>query len=35
MFGHVRNRLDKKAKVYDVMNWETNYNTHIAQYLRK
>ena len=32
--------FDKKAKVnfkfYDITNWETNnYNTHIAQYLKK
>ena len=40
LFGHVRKRLDKKDKVdfriYDVATWGTNnYNTHIAQYLKK
>ena len=39
-FGHVGKRLDKKAEVnfeiYDVTTWGTsNYNTHIAQYLKK
>ena len=38
--GHVGKRCDKKAKVnfkiYDVINWKTtNYNTHIAQYLKE
>ena len=31
-------RLVRKVnlKIYDVINWETNnYNTHIAQYLKK
>ena len=36
----VEKRLDKKAKnnfkIYDVTDWETNnYDTHIAQYLKK
>ena len=40
VFGHVGKRLDKKAKfnfkVYDITNWQTNnYNTRIAQYLKK
>ena len=40
LFGDVEKRFDKKAKVnfklYDVTNWETsNYNMHIAQYLKK
>ena len=39
-FVYVRKRFDKKVKFnfksYDVINWETNnYDTHIAQYLRK
>ena len=39
-FGHVGERLDKKAKVnykiYDITTWKfNNYNTHIAQYLTK
>ena len=39
IFGHVRKRLDKKAKVnfkiYGVINWETNNcNSHVAQYLK-
>ena len=38
-FGHVEKRLDKKAevvfKIYDVINWKTNYNTHIPQYVKK
>ena len=39
-FVYVRKRFDKKVKLnfksYDVINWETNnYDTHIAQYLRK
>ena len=38
--GSCRKQLNKKAqfnfKIYDVTNWETNnYNTHIAQYLKK
>ena len=38
IFGHVKEPLDKKAKVsfkiYDVTDWEIDkYNTHIAQYL--
>ena len=38
IFAHIRKRLDKKAnfKNYDVIHSETNnYNTHIAQYLKK
>ena len=40
VFGYVEKRLDKKAmvnyKIYDVTDWTTNnYNTHIAQYLKK
>ena len=40
LFGYVEKRLDKKAKVnlkiYDVTDWTTNnYNTHVAQYLKK
>ena len=40
LFGHVEGRLDWKNKVsiksYDVTIWETNnYNTYIAQYLKK
>ena len=40
LFGHVGKWLDQKAKIkfkiHDVTGWETNnYNTHIAQYLRK
>ena len=39
-FRHVGKRLDKKAKanfkIHAVINWETNnYNTRIAQYLKK
>ena len=39
-FGQAGKGLDKKTKfifkIYDVINWETNnYNTHIAQYLKK
>ena len=35
LFGHLGKRLDKKSKIYDVINWETNnYYTHIAQYLK-
>ena len=38
--GHVGKRLDKKAKVnfntFEVTDWKTNnYNTDIAQYLKK
>ena len=39
VFGHLGKQLDKKAKVYfkcyDVINWETNYNTYIGQYLKE
>ena len=40
LFGHVGKWFDQKAKIkfkiHDVTGWETNnYNTHIAQYLRK
>ena len=40
VFGHVREWLDKKAKVNfkvnDVTNWITNnYDTYIARYLHK
>ena len=40
LLGHVAKRLDKKGKVnfkfYKVTNWLTsNWNTHIAQYLKK
>ena len=39
LFGHAERQLDKKAKVnfkiYDVTVWTNNYNTHIAQYLKK
>ena len=40
LFGYVEKRLDKKAKVnfevHDVTAWTTNnYNTYIAQYLKK
>ena len=39
-FGYVEKLLDKKikfsSKIYDVGDWTTsNYNTHIAQYLKK
>ena len=39
-FGHIRRRLDNKAKfnfkIYDGTIWETsNYNTYIAQHLKK
>ena len=39
-FGHVGKRLNKEVKVtlkiYNFIYWETNnYNTHIAQYLKK
>ena len=39
-FGYVEKLLDKKikfsSKIYDVADWTTsNYNTHIAQYLKK
>ena len=39
-FGQVGKCFDKKAmvdfKIYDVTTWETNnYNTRIAQYLKK
>ena len=39
-FGHLGKRLDKKAKInfkiYNAADWTTNnYNTHIAQYLKK
>ena len=40
LFGHVGKRLNKKDtvnfKIHDTINWEiNNYNTHIAQYLKK
>ena len=40
LFGHVGKWPDKKDKfnfkIYDVIQWETNnYNTFIAQYLKK
>ena len=40
LFWSAKKELGKKAKVnfkiYDVMNWEaSNYNTHIAQYLKQ
>ena len=40
LFGYVEKWLDKKAvvniKIYHVTDWTTNdYNTHIAQYLKK
>ena len=40
LFGHVGKRPDKKVEVnfesYDVIDWEiNNYNTRIAQYLKK
>ena len=40
LFGHVGKRLDKKVevnfKIYDVADWTANnYNTHIAQNLKK
>ena len=40
IFGYVEKRVDKKAtvnfKIYDVTDLTTNnYNTHIAQYLKK
>ena len=39
-FDHVEKQFKKKAKVnfkiYDFKNWKTNnYNTYIAQYLKK
>ena len=39
-FDHVETQFKKKAKVnfkiYDFKNWKTNnYNTYIAQYLKK
>ena len=39
-FGYVDKQLDEKAsinpKIYDVTDWTTNnYNTYIAQYLKK
>ena len=39
-FGHVRKRLDEKAKVdfklYDIIDWKkSQYNKHSAQYLKK
>ena len=38
--GHVEKRLDKKDKanfkIYHITTWKANnYNTHIAQYLKK
>ena len=40
LFGYVEKQLDKKAKVnfkiYNVNDWtRNNYNTHIAQYIKK
>ena len=38
LFGYVEKRLDKMVnfKIYDVTDWTTNnWNTHIAQYLKK
>ena len=40
LFGYVKKRLVKKVKVnfkiYEVTTWAIdNYNTHIAQYLKK
>ena len=40
LFGHVKNQLDKKAKVnFNIRNatdWTANnYNTHIAAYLKR
>ena len=40
LFGLVEKRLDKKSevnfKIYDVTDGKTNnYNTHVAQYLKK
>ena len=40
IFGEFEKQLNKKAKVsfkiYYAINWEiNNYNTHIAQYLKK
>ena len=40
VFGYVEKLFDNKVmvnfKIYDVTNWTTNnYNTHIAQYLKK
>ena len=40
LFGYVEKRLDKKvklnSKIYDISDWTANnYNTHIAQYLKK
>ena len=40
LFGHVGKQVDKKPrinfKIYDVTDWQiNNYNTHIAQYLKK
>ena len=39
-FGHAGKQLDQKAsvnfKIYDIRNWKANnYNTHIAQYIKK
>ena len=38
-FNRVGKQLDKKANVdfniCNAMNWETNYNTYITQYLKK
>ena len=40
LFSYVEKRLDKKViinfKIYDITYWEiNNYDTHIAQYLKK
>ena len=40
LFGYVEKRLDKKAKIKfkicDVTDWTSNnYNTYIAEYLKK
>ena len=40
LFGYVEKQLDKKVKInskfYDITDWiANNYNTHIAQYLKK
>ena len=40
IFGYVEKHLDQKAeinfKIYDVVDWTTNnYNTNVAQYLKK
>ena len=40
IFGYVEKHLDQKAeinfKIYDAVDWTTNnYNTNVAQYLKK